>query len=57
LLIHPEEAEAMGRRGFQAVHENYNWANEEKTLVQMYQRLFSDDPAYQRSLADTRCAP
>jgi len=30
LLTHPEEAEEMGRRGFQAVHENYNWANEEK---------------------------
>lgn len=57
LLIHPEEAEEMGRRGFQAVHQNYNWANEEKTLAQMYERLFSDDPAYQGSLADTRYAP
>jgi len=57
LLTHPEEAEEMGRRGFQAVHENYNWANEEKTLLQMYDRLFSLDPAYQGSLADTRCAP
>jgi glycosyltransferase involved in cell wall biosynthesis len=57
LLTHPEEAEEMGRRGFQAVHQNYNWANEEKILVQMYERLFSDDPAYQESLADTRCVP
>jgi glycosyltransferase involved in cell wall biosynthesis len=57
LLTHPEEAQEMGRRGFQAVHENYNWANEEKILVQMYDRLFSLDPAYQGSLADTRCAP
>ena len=57
LLTHPEEAEEMGRRGFQAVHENYNWANEEKILLQMYDRLFSLDPSYQGSLADTRCAP
>ena len=57
LLTHPEEAEEMGRRGFQAVHENYNWANEEKILLQMYDRLFSLDPAYQGSLADTRCTP
>ena len=57
LLTHPEEAEAMGRRGFQAVHERYNWANEEKILVQMYERLFNQDRAYQASLSDTRCAP
>jgi glycosyltransferase involved in cell wall biosynthesis len=57
LLTHPEEAEEMGRRGFQAVHENYNWANEEKILLQMYDRLLSLDPAYQGSLADTRCTP
>jgi glycosyltransferase involved in cell wall biosynthesis len=57
LLTHPAEAQEMGRRGFQAVHENYNWANEEKTLIQMYERLFSHDSAYQPSLADTRCAP
>jgi hypothetical protein len=47
----------MGRRGFQAVHERYNWANEEKILVQMYERLLNQDRAYQASLADTRCAP
>jgi glycosyltransferase involved in cell wall biosynthesis len=57
LLTHPEEAEEMGRRGFQAVHENYNWANEEKILLQMYDRLFSLGPAYQGSLAGTRCTP
>jgi glycosyltransferase involved in cell wall biosynthesis len=57
LLTHPEEAAAMGRCGFQAVHEHYNWANEEKILVQMYERLFHQDPAYQASLADTRCIP
>jgi len=57
LLTHPEEAEEMGRRGFRAVHENYNWAHEEKILLQMYDRLFSLDPAYQGSLADTRCTP
>jgi glycosyltransferase involved in cell wall biosynthesis len=57
LLTHPEEAEEMGRRGFQAVHESYNWENEEKILLQFYGRLFSHDSANQGSLADTGYAP
>jgi glycosyltransferase involved in cell wall biosynthesis len=57
LLTHPEEAEEMGRRGFQAVHDSYNWANEEKILLQVYGRLLRHDAAYQGSLADTGCAP
>lgn len=50
LLTHPEEAEEMGRRGFQAILERYNWANEEKTLLQFYSELFRRDDAYQESL-------
>lgn len=50
LLMHPEQAEEMGRRGFQAILERYNWANEEKTLLQFYGELFRSDDAYQKSL-------
>lgn len=50
LLTHPEEAEEMGQRGFQAIVERYNWANEEKTLLQFYSELFLRDDAYQKSL-------
>jgi glycosyltransferase involved in cell wall biosynthesis len=45
LLTHPEEAEQMGRRGLQAILERYNWANEEKTLLQLYGDLFRHDAA------------
>ncbi len=50
LLTHPEEAEEMGRRGFQAILERYNWANEEKTLLRVYSELCRRDDAYQNSL-------
>ena len=50
LLMHPEEGEEMGRRGSQAILERYNWANEEKTLLQFYRELFRSDDAYQKSL-------
>ncbi|GGY10153.1 glycosyltransferase WbpH [Litchfieldella qijiaojingensis] len=36
LLANPEEAEAMGRRGRQAVEEIYNWERESKTLIGFY---------------------
>ena len=39
LLTHPEEAEAMGRRGRQAVERWYNWENEESKLLQLYASL------------------
>jgi glycosyltransferase involved in cell wall biosynthesis len=45
LWSHPEEAAAMGRRGFEAVQRQYNWANEEKTLLQVYRRLSLPRPA------------
>jgi glycosyltransferase involved in cell wall biosynthesis len=50
LLTHPKEAEEMGRRGFQAILERYNWANEEKKLLQFYGELFRPRDAYQKSL-------
>jgi glycosyltransferase involved in cell wall biosynthesis len=50
LLTHPDEAEEMGRRGFQAILERYNWANEEKTLLRFYNELFRRDDAYEKSL-------
>jgi glycosyltransferase involved in cell wall biosynthesis len=36
LLTHPEEAEAMGRRGRQAVEEHFNWDHEEIKLLNLY---------------------
>jgi glycosyltransferase involved in cell wall biosynthesis len=39
LLEHPEEAEAMGRRGRQAVHERYNWEEEWQILLALYKRF------------------
>ena len=39
LLEHPEEAEAMGRNGRKAVMEKYNWENESKKLLDLYEEL------------------
>jgi glycosyltransferase involved in cell wall biosynthesis len=39
LWTHPEEARAMGARGAEAVRQRYNWANEEKRLLALYQRF------------------
>ncbi|CAO3429065.1 glycosyltransferase family 4 protein [Azospirillum doebereinerae] len=36
---HPGEAEAMGRRGCEAVAAHYNWANEERELMRLYGRI------------------
>lgn len=43
MFDHPEEAEAMGRRGREAVKTHFNWANEEARLMQLYDRVA---PAY-----------
>jgi glycosyltransferase involved in cell wall biosynthesis len=40
LLTHPVEAEAMGRRGRDAVMAHYNWASEGQRLVASYDDLF-----------------
>lgn len=39
LLDHPKEAEAMGRRGREAVESHYNWASEAEKLLALYGRL------------------
>jgi glycosyltransferase involved in cell wall biosynthesis len=39
VLTHAEEAEAMGRRGREAVRTRYNWALEEAKLLDLYSRL------------------
>ncbi len=41
LLSNPAEAEKMGQKGRQAVLSNYNWAREERKLVEFYDRLLS----------------
>lgn len=43
ILDHPEEAEAMGRRGLAAVQTKYNWDQEAKKLVDMYNELNVDN--------------
>lgn len=39
LVIHPEEAEQMGRNGQRAVQEKYNWGMEEQKLLQFYNQI------------------
>jgi glycosyltransferase involved in cell wall biosynthesis len=41
LVTHPQEAERMGRNGRKAVLERYNWPNEERKLLDFYDRIFS----------------
>lgn len=50
LLTHPEEAGEMGRRGFEAIAERYNWAKEEETLLRFYRKLLSEGAALEKSL-------
>jgi glycosyltransferase involved in cell wall biosynthesis len=40
LLEHPEEGEAMGRRGQLAVKSVYNWDNESQQLLNLYESFF-----------------
>ena len=39
LLEHPEEAEAMGQRGQEAVFERYNWNREGEKLLKFYKDI------------------
>ncbi len=41
LLMHPGEAEAMGRRGRELVLKKYNWEAEAQKLLMLYERLLS----------------
>lgn len=39
LALNPCEAEVMGQRGRKAVERMFNWANEERTLIEFYSSL------------------
>jgi glycosyltransferase involved in cell wall biosynthesis len=39
VLTHPDEAEAMGRRGREAVETRFNWEAESQKLLGLYRRL------------------
>jgi len=39
LFDHPSEAEAMGKRGQQAVMAQYNWSSEAQKLIDLYRQL------------------
>jgi len=41
ILNHPEQAEAMGQRGREAVESTYRWAPEAEQLLDLYDRLLS----------------
>ena len=41
ILEHPAEAEAMGRRGRQAVGRTYSWDTEAKKLIGLYNKLLA----------------
>lgn len=41
LLENPDEAEAMGKRGKQAVQEKYNWDFEQKKLLTFYKKILA----------------
>lgn len=43
LLEHPEEAEAMGRRGRQAIEQRFNWQREEEKLLALYRRMLEQE--------------
>jgi len=52
LLGHPDEAEAMGRRGREAIERSYNWRSEEEKLFQFYEHLLQS-----RAVAGPMAAP
>ena len=41
ILDHPDDAEAMGQRGREAVLRVYNWEREAMPLRALYQRLLA----------------
>ncbi len=42
LLQHPQEAQAMGRRGMKAIEQKYNWSQMETRLITQYRELQED---------------
>ncbi len=45
LYENQDKAKEMGKNGQKAVYEKYNWQNEEKTLLQLYEDLLCNFPA------------
>jgi len=43
LIAHPAETKEMGENGRKAVSEKYNWENESKKLLDIYQQLTTDN--------------
>ncbi len=43
LIEHPDEAKQMGENGRKAVLEKYNWENEEKKLLRIYEELLNEN--------------
>jgi len=41
IISHPEEARKMGENGCRAVIEKYNWENEGKKLIRLYEELLN----------------
>ena len=41
IIEHPAEAEQMGKNGFRAVEEKYNWRIEEEKLIRVYEKLMN----------------
>ncbi len=39
ILEHPSEAEAMGKRGQEAVRRDYNWKTQGQTLLRLYSKI------------------
>jgi len=39
ILDHPDEAEAMGRRGYEAIRDRYSWDHEAEKLMALYSKL------------------
>ncbi|WP_051555394.1 glycosyltransferase family 4 protein [Anaerovibrio lipolyticus] len=42
LVNNPDVAQAMGRRGYDVVKNKFNWNNEEKKLLDLYNRILSN---------------
>ena len=40
ILDHPEESEAMGRRGRRAVESRLNWEHEARKLISLYRQIY-----------------
>ena len=44
LLDNPDEAEAMGKRGREAVRSTYNWSIQAKSLLELYSKIHRKGP-------------